>query len=489
MHAEATPSWGKVAQLIANRWGLHFPGYRLPELRRGLEIAAGEIGLGGANECAHGLLTGQLDERQSDVVASHLTIGETYFFRGEETFAALAGHLLPALIKARRRGDRHLRLWSAGCCTGEEAYSLAIVLRELLPDIKDWHISILATDINSRFLRKATEGAYGQWSFRGTAKSFRDRWFKRRSDGLYQIAPEIRSMVTFAPLNLVDSAASWRGGGINAMDLVLCRNVLMYFTTEQAGRVVTSLHGTLREDGWLVVAPCEVSQALFRDFLSTNIHDTTVYQKHSAFSSSVRPADPLPVSASNQAPAATLSPAPTAIRGRFNAKGIRTQPISHSYTARTASTVPRAAPQPPSDDPQDRAPDTRAMSRRAHALADQGKLSEALTSCDSWIAGNKLDSGAHYLRAMVLMERGDLAQARIALQRSLYLAPDVAMTCFAAGNLERALGRRGAARLHYRHALEVLDRARPDAELRHSEGVTAKQLAALVADILMAEVV
>jgi len=123
----------------------------------------------------------------------------------------------------------------------------------------------------------------------------------------------------------------------------------------------------------------------------------------------------------------------------------------------------------------------------AHALANRGELSEALAHCDRWVAAEKTNPEAHYLRAMVLTERGELGEARNALQRSLYLAPDVAMTCFAAGNLERALGRPMSAAMHYRHTLQVLERASPHSELPHSEGVTAAQLAALVKDLLLAE--
>lgn len=131
-----------------------------------------------------------------------------------------------------------------------------------------------------------------------------------------------------------------------------------------------------------------------------------------------------------------------------------------------------------------------AIARRAQALADGGRLAEALTCCDDWLAGHKLDARMHYLRAMVLTERGELTQARAALQRSLYLAPDNAVACVAAGNLERRLGRRQAAAGHYRHALELLERAPAGAGLppiEGPEGITAAQLAAMVRDLLLAE--
>src|SRR5690606_22191296 len=109
----------------------------------------------------------------------------------------------PSLVRARSRGHKRLRIWSAACCTGEEAYSLAIGLREVLPDIGDWQIEILGTDINRRFLQKGTTGVYGEWSFRGVPADIRRRYFRPTDDGSWTVAPEIKRMVRFARLNLV----------------------------------------------------------------------------------------------------------------------------------------------------------------------------------------------------------------------------------------------------------------------------------------------
>lgn len=471
--------WRRVAALIAARLGLHFPDDRLPDLHRGFDAAATEIGLEDAHACAREWLDDRLDDARIDTIVSHLTIGETYFFRGDETFAALAGQVLPALVEARRRGDKRLRVWSAACCTGEEAYSLAILLRQVLVDIDDWHITILATDINTRFLKRAAEGVYGQWSFRGTPTAFRDRWFRRRSDRRYEIAPEIREMVTFAPLNLVDGAIPSLATHTNAIDLVLCRNVLMYFTAEQAARVVAKLRQSLRADGWLVVAPCEVSQTLFSGFTPVSVDGAILYRPKpgGAPRSAADPTIPEPTLAVAPTPVLAEPPSEPSLRsGRSGARlrvvareGNQRNPM-HGVPARRAAECATAA-----------------TARHAHALANKGELAEALACCDRWVAIDKMNPEAHYLRGLVLTERGDLTDARHALQRSLYLAPDVAMTCFAAGNLERARGRRAAAELHYRHTLALLDREMSHAVLPHSEGVTAAQLAALVKDLLLAE--
>ena len=114
--------------------------------------------------------------------------------------------VLPELIDRRRNGERRLRLWSAACCSGEEAYSLAISVRKALPDPTGWQVTILGTDINPHFLRKATKGVFSDWSFRDTPPGFRERHFRKTGDGLWELLPETGRMVSFSHLNLAEDS-------------------------------------------------------------------------------------------------------------------------------------------------------------------------------------------------------------------------------------------------------------------------------------------
>src|SRR5262249_39320751 len=134
-----------------------------------------------------------------DQLLEALTVGESYFFRHRPYFDLLERDVLPRMIAERRR-TRRLRIWSAGCATGEEAYSLAILIWRLLPDLAQWDVSILATDLNASFLAQAREGNYGDWSLRGSDDEFRATYFEQ--DGRrYQIRPWIARLVRFARLN------------------------------------------------------------------------------------------------------------------------------------------------------------------------------------------------------------------------------------------------------------------------------------------------
>ncbi|MBD8873610.1 protein-glutamate O-methyltransferase CheR [Rhodanobacter sp. DHB23] len=469
---EATVLWEHAGSVVERLFGLHLQGERLPDLKRSLRGAASELGLSDAEACARLLVSEKLDDAGVEILASHLTIGETYFFRDQEAFAALSAHVLSELIEQRRRtGNRQLRIWSAACCTGEETYSIAIQLQQLLPDIANWQINLLGTDVNPRFLRTAAEGVYGQWSFRGTSPDFRARHFRQLAGGRYVLSPTIRRIAHFASLNLADEAAlaGMRDGDF---DLVLCRNVLMYFTSAQASKVVEALHGSLREEGWLAVAPCEASQTLFAGFRALHCDGAILYRK-----------GPAP---DRHGSAPKDAGIPAAMPVRTHPAGTR---AAHEASLRFPKPVtPLPAPRratPPAK-AQEAALPVKAIAARARALADQRRMDEALACCDRWIAAEKLDPAAHCLRGMILAETGNMPEASAAFERSLYLAPDGVMAGLALANLERTRGREKHAARHYRNILALLERLPPDADLEHAEGISVRQLTSLVRDLMVA---
>ncbi len=163
--------------LILERSGLHFPEEKQHSLRRGLAEALEASTCSSLDEYYELLRYSPSTHREWDQVVRALTVGETYFLRNKGHFDALATHILPEIIARREHSSRRIRIWSAGCATGEEPYSVAITLRELIPNPESWNILILATDINRDALRKAREGLYGAWSFRGVEKRIQDHYF------------------------------------------------------------------------------------------------------------------------------------------------------------------------------------------------------------------------------------------------------------------------------------------------------------------------
>jgi len=497
MAVSATPDpvLSRISDRIAQTMGLHFPPERWSDLQRGLARAAVELGFADEAACAQWLVSATPTKAQWQVIAGELTIGETYFFRDRMTFDVVANRVLPELVQQRRNTERRLRLWSAACCTGEEAYSLAILLSQVIPDIKDWHVTILATDINERFLRKAAAGVYSEWSFRDTPPEFKARYFERTPDGRYAILPEIKQRVTFAQMNLVEDVFPSLTTDTNAMDIVFCRNVLMYFTHPQLRKVIGNLRRSLLEGGWLAVSPSEVSQQWFASFKTESFPGVFLYRKGGGLEPSVpawtppafepppyfapRPAVEVPLpSTPPEPPPAVPAASSVELEPPPPRAEVAARLYEEGYFAEAADTLLYAQP-PPSG--------ALEFSLLARALANQGQLSEARAWCDRWLAADKLDASAHYLRAVILQELGEHDAAGQALQRAVYLRPEQVLAHFALGNLARSTGSSTEAGRHFRNALRLLKSQPPDEPLPESDGLTAGRLTEIITSLVALE--
>lgn len=495
MPADGVPEalWPRLSEFIAEHVGLHFPPERRPDLQRGLTAAAAEFGFTDSARCADWLLSAPLTRAQLHALASHLTVGETYFFRERKTFDALAQHVLPELIRRRRGREQRLRLWSAACSTGEEPYSLAILVQQLLPDWQDWRVTILATDINERFLQRAAAGVYGEWSFRESPPGFKERYFTPTPDGRFAVAPQIRNRVSFAPMNLAQDHFPSLATDTNAMDLIFCRNLLIYFTPLHARKLVENLHHALRDEAWLAVSPSECSQALFSGFVAVNFPGSILYRKCSVAEqspstwtpASVIPAvaDAVAVENARASPAEPATdpadpPDPCTAAESLYGQGRYAEAASVLLAAFAQES---AQPPPP---PSRAAQGPRAFSLLARALANQGQLADALAWSARWIAADKIDSAAHYLHAMILQEMGERDAARRSLHRTLYLQPGFALAHFALGNLTRADSHGAQANRHFENALHLLRDRPPEELLPQSDGLTAGRLLEIIATVL-----
>jgi chemotaxis protein methyltransferase CheR len=488
--------WSQLSEFVAATMGLHFPRERRADLQRGLAGAAREFGFDDAAACADWLMSAPPTKAQIEVLASHLTVGETYFFREKKTFDVLANSILPELVRSRRGREQRLRFWSAACCTGEEPFSLAMLVHQSIPDLANWHVTILATDINARFLHKAAAGSYGEWSFRDTPASLKERYFNRTADGRYSIIPEIKKLVNFAHLNLADDVYPSLTTDTNAMDVIFCRNVLMYFAPPQLSRVIGKLHHALVEGGWLVVSPSEASQALFPQFVTVNLSGAIFYQKSDAKLRTQQPPMPTPLSETTafvapaiETPAPWAPPMPADLAAQLLPALSPEEPAPDEFSPVPYAVAESLYQQGRYTEAADTLLGSFAENSRvepalfsllARALANQGKLADALTWCDRWIAADKLDSTGHYLRAVVLLERGDLDHARASLQRAIYLHPELVLAHFALGNLARGRGKNVEADKHFANALRLLRGRQLDDLLPESDGLTAGRLIEII---------
>lgn len=273
----------QLSERIECRTGLHFPPARFADLRRGLTQAGLESGAHDTQTYAEALLVRDLSHADLVVLAGWLTIGETHFFRDERAFEYLETTLLPGLIAAKRGGERRLRIWSAGCASGEEPYSIAMLLHRLLPDLKDWEISLLGTDINPKALARAAVGIYTEWSFRGTPAWVKPRFFVARTDGRYEIQTSIKRMVSFGNLNLAEDSYPLILNQTHGLDLIICRNVLLYFAPSSIPQVIERFRRSLVESGHLVMGAVEACQIAFPAFTAIAAPGMALYRKNENF--------------------------------------------------------------------------------------------------------------------------------------------------------------------------------------------------------------
>ena len=207
---------------------------------------------------------------------SCFTNGETFFFRDSGQISLLQEHIFPELI-LRRTGTKTLRIWSAGCSTGEETYSIAMLVDQLLPDRFDWDISILGTDINVRALEHAKQGRYGQWAFRKIDPALQQHYFTH-SGSQWVLQESIRDMVTFRMCNLVADPFDSLVLGHDAFDLILCRNVFLYFHADAIRHVMNKMASALHRDGYFLTGHGELPPQTVGPFQAKIFPDSVIYQ-------------------------------------------------------------------------------------------------------------------------------------------------------------------------------------------------------------------
>lgn len=480
----------RLSDLLAARLGLHFPANRRRELEQGLRGAAREHGHGSEAEFARWLLTGPLTRSRLEMLATHLTIGETYFFREPQVLDALEQRVLAELIDERRESGKQLRIWSAGCCSGEEAYTIAMLIDRLIPDQEEWEISIIGTDVNPAFLRKAAAGVYRKWSFRRTPEWIKSRFFRKRSGELYELTPEIRARVEFRSLNLAEDSYPSASNGIGDFDLILCRNVLMYFSPESASAVVDRLHRSLVPGGWLATSATEASTGLFGRFEAVPEGKAILFRRGLQDEPHLTAAgvglQGVKGAAQGGRPGSQPAPVRTARRLPGLEQGGGEKPQRSRPTRGEGHRRSTAGEEGgPSGSEEQRQPvlpegDAAEYGRAAREHADHGRLDEALESCRRAVEFDSLNPAYRYLLATIELERGREEEGSRALTQALYLDPDVALPHVALANLRRAQGRFSESARHFQTALRLLRELPKDELIAESNGLTAYELVQMV---------
>ncbi len=216
------------------------------------------------------------DTDEYERLVSSFTINETYFYREEYQFRCLTTSVLPLVTQHKRRGDT-IRLWSLPCATGEEPYSIAIWLLENWASVDDWQVEIVGSDIDTTALRTAAAGLYGARSLMRLPTSVTDRYFTRAEDGHFQLIPDLCSSIRFTRVNVMDRAAMAAHG---RFDVILCRNMLIYFDDKSRREAIGNMYDCLVDGGFIFLGHAESMSRVSSLFQVRRFDETILYQKN-----------------------------------------------------------------------------------------------------------------------------------------------------------------------------------------------------------------
>lgn len=458
---------------ISARLGLHFDetkGDFLAEiLRRRIEVSGQEP------DAYLSQLETQRSLEELGFLARDLTVPETYFFRNIDQYRAVQEIVLPERL-AMHRTDRRLRIVSLGCASGEEAYSLAMLVRDTLGGDLACDVSILGADVNPAMIAKAKRGRFSAWALRETPERHRQRWF--RADGReFVLEDGLRASVRFEERNLVeDDSRFWQNG---TYDVVFCRNVIMYFVPEHARAVIGRIARALGPGGYLFLGHAETLRGLSDDFHLRHTHGTFYYQRkddaaHGApASSSEREARTV----------AGTSLADLAANAETWVDVIRraSERVAALTDARHRGREERGSTPAPAWDlglvlellrkerfaealaivdrlPVESGSDADVLLLRAVLLAHGGQFTNAEDACRRLLHVDETSAGAHYVLALCREGSGDRAAAKHHDQVAAHLDPSFAMPRLHLGLLARRAGEEAVARRELGHALVLLQR-------------------------------
>jgi len=274
-----------IYSFFQNKFGFHFDENKRQRLEHLLASRMKKYGLTNEKDYLK-LLCSKGGDSESQFMIAAFTVGETYFFRNSYHWKALKQKILPEIIKRKLScDDKSIRIWSAACSSGEESYSIAIVISESIPFFQNWNIEILATDINESSLSKAKKGRYTENAFRETPDDYKKKYFSK-SKGDYKIQKQFKQMITFEQLNLIHSNGFPKH--YSCFDIIFCRNALMYFSPEIATNIVSAMYNALNNDGYLFLGHTEGPLTKSFNFKPLSFYNSFVYQKQGVLSTQYR---------------------------------------------------------------------------------------------------------------------------------------------------------------------------------------------------------
>ena len=478
----------RFSELIQRRTGIQVGGSRREALARALKESSESLECTDLDQFFSCLQEARTDSEVWNDLIKRVTIGETYFFRDSDTIKALRQNILPDLI-ARHQTDRTLRLWSTGCATGEEPYTLAILLHQILSDIDQWKILILATDINRQALKHASAGRYRTWSFRETNPVIRSTYFTHDGN-TYTIDPVVREKVTFAYLNLADDSYPSPTNQTSHLDLILCRNVTIYLPRSLIQTIANRFYQCLSHNGWLIVGPSETHLEIYSKFQTLNFHGVIAYQKVARITTSTDLRTTVPEQINRRVAHPQLDLPFGTSSTHHSTDDSRIVKSAECETSTTKQEVDfcqqgeELMKQQRYDEARQcflsclskEASSITARYRMACLEANVGRLNEARKWAEQALDQDQLRSEVHYTLALIHELQGEMEEGINQLKKVIYLDPNFILAHFGLFHLYQRTGTPTKAERHRILAVHLASKLSPDTVLSGSDDLTAGQL-------------
>jgi len=393
-------------------------------ISKAIEETCHQFGYSDAQKLLMFLKDTSVQSNEFNFLINRVTVGESYFFRDKGQIALLRDKLLPAIIAQKIQEDRYtLRIWSAGCANGQEIYSIIILLREILPDFDRWKLYMIGSDINMDAITSAINGCYSKWSLRDMPNQLVQKYFAI-DDGYYYLKPEICQHAKFFYHNLSNDTFPALHLGIHSMDIILCRNVLIYLESSVNQKLLSYFADSLAPDGVLMLGASDYANWRVENLEYIQTPQTAYFKKlnisikgdesdesalPAEFIISRDQSDAILVPAleapivqkliANEEPDSELGKIKTLIANAQWLDALRL--IDHAMTVGGIS--------------------GELVLIKANVLANLGQLNESLKLCEYYLSLYPTDKHIHLLQGIILIEDNRLEEAEAALRKAIYL--------------------------------------------------------------------
>ncbi len=475
--------------LIREKSGMDLQGNRLDSLRAGIYSRMESIGLANPSQYYSFLRFDPAGQEELEEFLSYMTINETYFFRNTAHFAALRNHVLAKNIKENKDGI--LKIWSAGCSTGEEPYSIAMTILDLTQNRKDLKIEILGTDVDKEALAKAEQGIYRKRALRVTKKKYKDAYFIK-NNGSFEIDGSLRDIARFEYFNLMETSYPKPSQG--NWDIIFCRNVIIYFNKESVRHVVNSFHRVLADSGHLFMGHSETLDRVSREFSPIEVNGAFIYVKtpyrdtiaasKTAVSEPPPPAKPWEEMRELIIPQNSSESSEPGIP-KQNDVSQKIDPTEQEQDAESIyMEASRLLAQERFDEALDKAEtymELKPDDARGHLLAGtiyggRGLYERSVNEFERSIELEPLLTEAHYLLGVMYQRADQATEAINEFKKAIYIDANCVLPYFGLACLCHSNGMKGDAAREYNNAIKILEKMEDDEILRFSGGLTVKIL-------------